>query len=41
MCLVGTLASRSAIHMKASAITAIPSEMSFAEAASITNALWL
>ncbi|KAL2048165.1 hypothetical protein N7G274_000076 [Stereocaulon virgatum] len=38
---VGISMSRSAVRVKACAVTAIPSKISFAEAASMPNALWL
>ena len=41
VCLVDTSTSRSAVRVKASAVALIPSEMSFVEAASMPNALWL
>lgn len=41
VCLVGTSTSRSTVRVKASAVVAIPSEMSFAQAASMPNTLWL
>ena len=41
VCLINTSTSRSAVRVKASAVVAIPSEMSFAKAASMPNALWL
>lgn len=41
VCLVGVSTSRTVVRVKACAVTAIPSEMSFAEAASMPNALWL
>ena len=41
VCLVGTSTSRSVVRANASAVTAIPSELSFVEAASMSSALWL
>lgn len=41
VCLVGTSTSRSTVCIKERAVIAIPLGMSFAEAASIPNALWL
>ena len=41
VCLVDASTSRSVVRVKASAVVAIPSEMSFIEAASMPNALWL
>ncbi len=41
VCLISPSTSRSTIRVKASAVAVIPSEMSFTEAASMPNALWL